>query len=110
VAEHDWGMPHDIRLPPDDLQACPPNCPYRLEREDDTGLSPEQVQTTWETAEPADDHTRTAAAGSRADAAWAELEALRVEADRLGLEDFRTDPLAILRERVVQANTALGES
>jgi hypothetical protein len=91
VAEHDWRMPHDIRFPADDVRACPPNCPFRLEHEDDTGLPPEQQ------ARP------TAAAVSHADAAWAELEALRAEAQRLGLEDYRTDPLGVLRERVERA-------
>jgi hypothetical protein len=40
---------------------------------------------------------------NRADAAFAELEALRAEAERLGLEDYRTDPLTVLRERVERA-------
>ncbi len=46
---------------------------------------------------------------NRADAAWAELEALRAEAERLGLEDYRRDPLATLRVRVERARKALGE-
>jgi hypothetical protein len=47
---------------------------------------------------------------NRADAAFAELEALRAEAGRLGLEDYHADPLAVLRERVERAKEAFGES
>jgi hypothetical protein len=43
---------------------------------------------------------------SRADAAWDELEALRVEAAALGLEDYEREPLAVLRSRVEQARTS----
>lgn len=40
---------------------------------------------------------------NRADAAWAELQALRDEANTLGLEDYGAEPLAVLRSRVEQA-------
>lgn len=43
---------------------------------------------------------------NQADAAWAELEALRKEAAALGLEDVEGDPLAVLRSRVERARGA----
>jgi hypothetical protein len=46
---------------------------------------------------------------NRADAAFAELEALRAEAERLGLEGYRHDPLAVLRERVEEARRRAAE-
>jgi hypothetical protein len=43
---------------------------------------------------------------NEADAAFAELEALRAEAAELGLDDADRDPLGVLRSRVEQARAA----
>jgi hypothetical protein len=45
---------------------------------------------------------------NRADAAWKELQALRVEAAELGLEVDDREPLANLRGRVLEARAARG--
>jgi len=43
---------------------------------------------------------------NRADAAWEELQALRAEAVRLGVEVDPSDPLVVMREKVEAARKA----
>lgn len=95
MAEHDWNMPHDMRHEPDDVEGCPPNCPYRLD-----------VEGAGQGHRPG--HGKPLA--NAADASWAELEALRAEAKGLGLEGYERDPLVVLRDRVEQARAEAGRT